>query len=80
MILKKANVFVMQKMRTICLLNSEFNINNQWVGRRLMQKAEEASILAMEQYGSRKHHDAATAALNKKLTFDYLRIMKNLEY
>ena len=43
-----------------------------------MQKAEEDSILAMEQYGSRKHHDAATAALNKKLTFDYLRIMKKL--
>ena len=76
MILKKANVFILQKMRTICLLNAEFNINNQWVGRLCMQKAESDLLLASEQYGSRKHKDASTAALNKKLAFDYLRLMR----
>ena len=64
-ILKKANVFIIQKMRTICLLNAEFNANNQWIGKMMMQMAEDQMLLAIEQYGSRKNHNSTTAALNK---------------
>lgn len=57
-------------MRTICLLNAEFNANNQWVGRMMMKMAKEQLLLAVEQYDSRQNHSSITAALNKRLTFN----------
>jgi hypothetical protein len=39
----------------------------------MMRSAEESYILAREQFGSRKHHQSITAALNKRLTMDLLR-------
>ena len=43
---------------------------------KMMYNAEKHRILAPEQYGSRKKHGGITAALNKRLTFDILRLTK----
>ena len=75
-ILKKSNLNHIDKMRTILMLNSESNNNNKWLSRIMLQQAETHNILAPEQYGSRKNHDAITAVLNKRLTFDILRLQK----
>jgi hypothetical protein len=51
-ILKKAGVFDIEKMRTILLMNVEFNMNNKKLGRETMHNAKQHSIIAREQYGS----------------------------
>ena len=72
-ILKKAGVFDIEKMRTIQLMHSAFNMNNKQLGRDMMSFAESCQILAPEQFGSRKNHQSILAALNKRLTMDVLR-------
>jgi hypothetical protein len=72
-ILKKAGVYDVEKMRTIQLMHAVFNMNNKKLGRDMMKSAEACNILAREQFGSRKHHQSITAALNKRLTMDLLR-------
>jgi hypothetical protein len=72
-ILKKAGVYDVEKMRTIQLMHAVFNMNNKKLGRDMMRSAEASNILAREQFGSRKHHQSITAALNKRLTMDILR-------
>ena len=64
------------KLRTILLYEADYNLMNKHVGRDMMSKAENALILAKEQYGSRKRKAAITHALNKRLTFDILRQQK----
>ena len=71
-ILKKSGVHDVEKMRTIMLLNAEFNINNKKLGRDMMRLAESHSLIPREQYGSRKDHECILAALNKHLTMDLL--------
>ena len=75
-ILKKAGVYDIEGMRTITLMNSEFNINNKKLGRDMMNHAEKHKLLAPEQYGGRKHHRSIIAALNKRLTMDLLRLRR----
>ena len=60
-------------MRTIQLLDSQFNMNNKKLGLDVMKIAEVKGLIADEQYGSRKHRKASIAALNKRLTYDLLR-------
>ena len=72
-ILKKSGVFDIEKMRTIQLMHSAFNMNNKKLGRDMMYFAESCKILAPEQFGSRKNHQSILAALNKRLTMDVLR-------
>ena len=73
-ILKKAGVYDIDKMRTITLMDAAYNMNNKQLGKDLMAHAEELGNIAREQYGSRKHHRSNTAATNKVLTMDLLRI------
>ena len=61
------------KLRTILLLDPEFNQNNEPLGRSLMSQAEAFSQTPAEQCGSRKKHRAIEAALNKVLTQDVWR-------
>ena len=72
-ILKKAGVYDVEKMRTILLMNAEFNMNNKKLGRDMMINAELHGEIAREQYGSRRHHQCILVALNKRLTMDNLR-------
>jgi hypothetical protein len=72
-ILKKIGVYDVEKMRTIQLMNAEFNMNNKKLGRDVMWFTESHNVLAPEQFGSRKNHQSILAALNKRLTMDILR-------
>ena len=64
-ILKKSSVFQINKMRTSMLMNREFNTNNKWIGKTVMQRGEENKGLAREQYSSCKGKQAIVVALNK---------------
>ena len=70
---KKANVLYVDKMRTICLMDPAFNMNNKFYGRKLMAHKERLGTLADEQSGSRKGRRSAEVALQKVLTMDILR-------
>jgi hypothetical protein len=75
-ILKKLGVWNIEKLRTILLLEANFNMNNKKLGRDAMQFAERCNALAKEQYGGRKNHRAAEVALNAKLVNDIFRQTK----
>ena len=70
-ILKKAGVYDIEKMRTITLMHSDFNMNNKKLGKEIMKRAVEYNTIAPEQYGSRPGHQAITVGWNKRLTMDY---------
>ena len=53
-ILKKSNVYILQKMRIITLFTAAFNMNNKLLGRDSMRNAELLNLLPHEQAGSRK--------------------------
>ena len=72
-ILKKANVYDVDQMRLIQLMDAEFNMNNKMIGRRMMHNAESLGLIPEDQYGSRKHHRSIIAALNKRITMDIWR-------
>ena len=71
-ILKKAGVYNIEKMRTIVLMNSEYNMNNKKLGKEVMDNAEKNKTVAPEQYRSRKNKKSIEALLNKRLTCDIL--------
>ena len=72
-IYKKPGVFDVEEMRTITLYSADFNMNNKWLGQQIMNQAEKHNLLAVEQYGSRKHHRSAHVALNQRLFTDLCR-------
>ena len=73
MIEKKPGEINVTKLRTILLMEVDFNQGNKRLGRQLMRHAESAGLLALEQHGSRKYHMVINQGLNKLLTFDILR-------
>ena len=73
MLEKKPGVVKVSKLRTILLYEADFNHNNKLMGRSMMRYAEANSLLAPEQYGSRRGHSAIYQCLNKVLTFDLMR-------
>ena len=75
-ILEKAGVYDVELMRTTQLMQAEFNMNNKKLGRDVMAFAEQHAVLAPEQFGSRKNHQSVHAALNKRLTMDLLRQLR----
>jgi hypothetical protein len=44
-ILKKAGFYDIEKMRTIMLINAEFNMTNKLLGHRMMANGEKFKIL-----------------------------------
>jgi hypothetical protein len=73
MIPKSTASLRVDKLRTLLLLDPEFNQNNKILGRNLMSHAEASAQMPVEQYGSRKKHRAIEAALNRVLTWDIWR-------
>ena len=71
-ILKKAQVYDVDKMRLIQLMAAPFNANNKMVGKKMMENGEKHGLLPPDQYGSRKHHQSGMAALNKRITMDIM--------
>jgi len=52
MLEKAPGDFNLERLRIILLFEADFNSNNKWIGRAVMRRAEELSLLAPEQYGS----------------------------
>jgi len=69
-ILKKTGVFDVEKMRTIILINEEYNMMSKLMGKQVALFAESHQALEPEQYGRHNCHHAIIAALNKHLTTD----------
>ena len=71
---KKKRQLRVDKLRTIVLLEADFNFLNKHIARKLAARAElNKNGLAPEQYGSRKSFRAIDHVLNKELSFDILR-------
>lgn len=70
---KKQDKHEVETMRTIMLMETDWNQNNKLLGRNTMARAEKFNTIAREQYGSRKAHSAIDHCINKRLTFDIIR-------
>jgi len=57
------------------LFEADFNNNNKWIGKQVMQMAERHGLLTPEQYGSKKNKAAGTQCLNKRLFYDLHRCL-----
>jgi hypothetical protein len=75
-ILKKSGVYHVNKMRLIQLKCPDFQINNKMSGRRMLAHAEKYGTIEADQHGSRRHHQAILACLNKVLLADVMRQWK----
>ena len=73
---KKVSAPAVTKMRIINLLDARFNMVNKIFGRRLVQVGETRRMFPWETYGSRKGRRATECALNKVLTADILRCLR----
>ena len=80
MLLKKLNEKKADKLRTILLLEADFNLLNKKLGRDLMMQAEKFHQIAPEQFGSRKRHSAIDQVIIKTLFDDILRIKRQDGY
>ena len=77
MILKRSGIHTINKMRTIQLMDPEYNNINKLAGKRIMEVAEKYNLLAKDQYGSRKRHKSSNCCLNKVCLMDILRQKKH---
>ena len=75
MLLKKEGLFLLEKLRTIVLFESDFNFENKRLGREAMRLALEKGLITDEQY-SRPGRSSQDNALNKHLMFDYARLRR----
>jgi ribonuclease HI len=72
-ILKKIGVFDVAKMRTIQLMDADFNANNKHDGRMMMKHAEARQTLSPFNMGSRKYFTSSLEAAAKVWTCDLSR-------
>ena len=70
MIEKKGKGVEVENLRTINLMECDFNFSNKVIGREVGKCAEENKLLPKEQHGSRKDHQARILGTNKKLIYD----------
>ena len=75
MLLKKEGLFLLEKLRTIILFESDFNFENKRLGRDAMKLALDKGMITDEQY-SRPGRSSQDNVLNKRLMFDYLRLRR----
>ena len=77
MIYKKQNSILVDNLRAILLMEADFNfLNKLIIGKRMMQNAEEAEEMPIENVGGRKGFSAAEAGLTWKMFFDVLRMLR----
>jgi len=69
-ILKKGKGDQVQDLRTINLIEADFNFNKKLLAKDTMRCAEVNKLLSQEQYGSRKGHRAIDQVNNKRLLYD----------
>jgi Reverse transcriptase (RNA-dependent DNA polymerase). len=75
MLLKKENIYEVDRLRTIVLFDSEANMNYKHLGRRAMQAAISKGQIATEQY-SRPQRKAIDHALNRRLIIDHQQYLR----
>lgn len=80
MLLKKTGKTDVDSLRTIVLLEPDFNFMNKKLGRDVMYQAEKNNLIAPEQFGSRKRHSSIDQVLIKTLYYDILRIKRQDGY
>ena len=73
---KKEEELLPDKMRTICLMDASYNMNNKWYGREFMQHNKALGTLEDKQEGSRKDHNCPECVLKKILCCDVMRQMR----
>ena len=76
MLEKKRKGNHVSKLRTICLLEADFNFNNKKLGRDILRCAEHNNLLPREQYGSRKCKRAILHVVNKRLLYDSIHLQR----
>ena len=76
MIEKKAGNFQVDKLRAICLFDLIANHSFKFLGKAMMSEAEKNNLLAKEQGGSRRGHRANYIGLEKRLSFDMSRQLR----
>ena len=72
-LLKEPGNFNIERLRTIVLLEADYNMNNKLLGKTAMAHAEYYEGLANEQYGSRKRRTATQVSVNNCLADDIMR-------
>lgn len=70
MLLKKENVYDVERLRTIVLFDSEANMNYKHLGRRAMNAAIKNNMISTEQY-SHPNRKSIDHALNCRLVMDH---------
>ena len=75
MILKKAGLYDVEKLRTIVLYESDFNHNNKYLGKASIDYLQRNNSLAPEQYAV-AGKKAIDHSVNRRLLFDYQRYQK----
>jgi hypothetical protein len=73
LLLKKAGVTLVEKLRIILLFQGDFSYLNKYIGRHMMKDGESYEQLAWEQYGIREGKNVIEQALNKVLSFDLIQ-------
>ena len=75
MILKKEGVHYVDKLRTIVLYESDFNHNNKFFGKKMMEHMKNNDKVANEQY-SVPGKKCIDHVINRRLLFDTIRYKK----
>jgi hypothetical protein len=75
MILKKLGLIDVEKLRTLVLYEADFNHNNKFLGKSMMEHMQKHNFLAKEQY-SAPGKKCIDHALNRRLLFDITRYSK----
>ena len=70
MLLKASGDTRSDKLRTILLMEADYNMNNKELSCKGMRLAKQANCIAPEQAGGRNRHTANESALNSRLIFD----------
>jgi hypothetical protein len=77
MLKKKAGgIRQLPTLRAILPYEADFKQNNKRLGREILYQAEAGNSVAIEQFGSRKNMSAMDQSLNKVLTFDLWRQLR----
>lgn len=75
MILKKAGVLDLEKLRTIVLYEADYNFFNTCIGRQVMDNAIHNGYMADEQY-AKPGVSAQDQCLTRRLIFDFVRFTR----
>ena len=68
-------MYNIDKLRTLCLFQSDFNHNNKFLGKKVMDNVVQNKLCALEQY-SMSGKQCITPAHNRTMLFDLTRDSK----